>query len=294
MTNADESWISVLLISRGEDTLDQVLSSISNQSRRPREVILVDSAPRDSRIPECHGISLSVIKIAPAHGILTARSTAIKQARGEFSLLLDSTRPLRPNCLESLQGLDRVYDMAILAEGSIGDGLFPRLAQLDKNLAMSRVNVRAVTAGRAAFAIPRFFRTELLKSAVRRLESTLSPMLYDRVRHGDHQLIFQECLKDASAICAVSVPLLDHYEDRELSLIVKKYFGYGRSHRMISKLGLAKAHLNARAFIRDTSSLSLTERAAVSLLYFFRGLSFYSGYATAAIARDAIAVGPSG
>lgn len=270
--------ISVLLITRGEDTVNDVLGSIANQSRLPLEVIIADSSRDKPKIRWHPPFSLSLITVPPMMGILAARAVAIKRARGAFCLLLDSTRPLRRDCLESLSKISETRDMAILAEGSLGNGLFPRLIQLDKKLVMSPSNVKRAIDGRSSFAIPRFFRTALLKSAVHRLESRLPPELFWQVRHGDHELLFQECLKESHSVGAFLVPLLDHYEDRNAFLVAKKYFGYGQSIRISRDLGLRSTSLESRKFLRDLSPLSPPEAAAVSFLYAIRGAAFFIGY----------------
>jgi hypothetical protein len=170
------------------------------------------------------------------------------------------------------------HDMIVLAEGSIGDGLLPRLAQIDKRLVMSPRNLAEVMRGNASYAIPRFFRTDILKAAIDRLRSKLDPSLFDRVRHGDHQLIFQECLRDSRSVGAVQVPLIDHYEDTALQAVLRKYYGYGRSHSLLKVVGLGDVRLDPMSFLRDLRPLAFLDRVAVSTLYTARGLSFFAGY----------------
>ncbi len=273
------SEISALVVSRGENSLGYVIDSIRNQTLAPTEIVVVDSslsspnvkiADRDPRV--------RVLRIDPTSGLLEARAIAIDYTHARFSLLLDSTRPLRKNCLEVLSRMKENHDMIVLAEASMGKGLLPRLAQIDKWLVMSPRNLREVVQGNASYAIPRFFRTDILKAAIDRLRSRLGPSLFNRVRHGDHQLIFQECLRDSRSVGAVQVPLLDHYEDIAIRAVLRKYYGYGKSHRLLRAVGLRDVRLDPMSFFRDLGPLPFLDRVGVSALYTARGLSFAAGY----------------
>lgn len=271
--------LSILLVARGEVTLNSVISSISQQSYADYELIVADSSGQDlARALGPVSGQVKTIDIPPATGLLRARSIAAKQASGKFSLLLDSTRKVLPGCFQELESLAELYDMVVVREESIGSTYWANLARLDKKITSSSFLLSLSLDQVSGVVLPRFFRTQLLQTAYADLEATIPRAVFDTVVFNDHQLVFGAARRHSSSLGQSEKSLLAHYEDESLGEVLRKYYRYGKSQRNAMLLPEHRYAGNLIARIRLPRGVGALNYMRVQPLYVARGLGFLTGY----------------
>lgn len=173
--------------------------------------------------------------------------------------------------------------MVIIREGSIGDSVWSRIAGLDRRLAMTEFNVSQATRGLATFAIPRFFKLDLLKRAVLRLKENLGEEVFQLVRHGDHQLLYVECMNESRSVGVEDWPLIIHIEDDTPLTTVRKYIGYGYSHAWVRRNSGYRSVGSLLPYLKKIEGVTVVQALGLYVLYIVRGASFLTGLAWAAV-----------
>ena len=156
--------------------------------------------------------------------LLDARFTAHSVSRGEYSLLLDETRMPSSNLLYTLSGIKN--DIAIINEADFGNNFWIRMANLDKMNSLECNNIDMS----AGFVLPRFFETNTLTRAFKKIKNNLDDEKFRSVLFEDHQLISLEAFKLSDSFSIIKDTLIYHYGDTSLISIIKKYHRYGKSH----------------------------------------------------------------
>lgn len=226
--------ISIQLISKGEPSLSDVLESIKNQTYKNYEIICANSSNNITVKNLLLSYNCKVIDLPVNSHHLVARYTAHKYAKGDKSLLLDSTRPLKNNALEVLSKKYYNFNMVILKEDSLGRGFWVNQAKLLKYI--SEMQSNRLNKESLAFLLPRFYNSELLSEAFNNIIKKTGK-LFDEISYGEHHIIFDECKKLSNNISVTNETLLSHYEDSSFKKIIKKYYWYGKSQRTLKSLG---------------------------------------------------------
>jgi glycosyltransferase involved in cell wall biosynthesis len=205
--------ISIELISKGESSLTSVLQSIANQTFEDYEIICADSSNNNDVKNLLLTYRCKIIEMPKNSGALIARYNAHKYARGERSLILDSTRPLKNDALEILYKYYYNPDMVIIREDSLGNGFWVNQAKLLKNIS-EKQNIR-LNQETLAFLLPRFYNSDLLTKAFDNIIIDTGN-LFNKISYGEHHLIFEECKKISNHIGMTNEMLLSHHEDDSL------------------------------------------------------------------------------
>ena len=264
--------ISIELISKGESSLKNVLESIKNQSYKDYEIICADSSNNINVKNLLLKYKCKVINLPENSGHLIARYTAHKYANGNKSLILDSTRPLKNNALEILYKNYYNYDMVILREDSLGKGFWVNQAKLLKYI--SEMQDKRLNNETLAFLLPRFYNTNLLTKAFDNIMKNTGK-LFNKISYGEHHIIFDECKKLYNNICITNELLLSHYEDYSLKKIIKKYYWYGKSQKILKDLSESAAS-NLSTHMRKNVALEM--RLKTIPISTARGIPFILGY----------------
>lgn len=270
--------ISIELISRGEKTLRAVLDSIRSQDYPDYEVICVDSASGSSVRGLLREYGVTHVEL-PGAALLQARMAAHGIAHGDYSLLLDSTKPLIPAALSTLWRRHQESDMTIVREITVGVGFWARQAQIH-NAATERDFTR-VAQESVAFLLPRWYRGELLTLAFDRIATKYHALL-TKIGYGEHHLIFEECRGLGATADITKEALIIRNPDMTLQEIFEKYYRYGRS-----QVNLRTLHNSATNRFSSHLRLhkSMRDRLTTLPLVTSRGISFALGYATESIRR---------
>ena len=141
--------ISIELISKGEYHLKETLESIRKQNFNNFEIVCADSSGMNEikDLLEEYGCKVVETSVETCH--LNARYQSHLHSKGKWCLLLDSTRPLKNNALNTLMENYSKYDMTIIREDSIGTGFWVeqarRLADISA-LQFHRLNAETLVA----------------------------------------------------------------------------------------------------------------------------------------------------
>lgn len=247
--------------------LRDVFESIRRQTLQNYEVVVVNSGGyQASELIREYGFK----EVRKDVKLLEARYLANEESNGDFALLLDETRPLRREALHALSL--NLHDMVIIGEREVGDSLWVRLAQLDKENIMECNTPEAIR----GFALPRLFRREILKRAISSLRANLGEK-FSQVVFPDHELIYYEASRLSDDVFVLRDQLIYHYGDVSLREIVRKYYRYGRSLKLLESTPYSFMTSLGRKK-RKVCVGGVTDRLSLYLLYLVRGVPFALGY----------------
>ena len=247
--------------------LRQVLESIRNQSYQDYEVIVVNSGSEEiSDIVKEFGFKVINQRAKSLH----ARYLAHKESKGDYALILDETRMLERDTLKLLSSLD--YDMVIIGEKEIGDSLWIKLANLDKE----NVTYCNPVDPLEGISLPRYFKSEVLSEAFSSALKNLDNKFYEVV-YRDLEIIFYEANKVSKNIHVVNDQLISHFGDVSLSDIIRKYYRYGKTSRVLRNTPYS-VFLTKKRVRRRICKGGFWERKLLYLLYLARGVPYFLGY----------------
>lgn len=264
--------ISIELISRGETYLKETLESIRKQDFSNYEVVCADSSGRRDIERLIDNYSCRTVILPEDTLALAARNQSHLLSKGEFCLILDSTRPLRENALKILSEKYSVYDMTIIRENSIGQGFW--VEQARKLTEISTSEFKRLNRETLAFLLPRFYRREVLDHAFTRIRKNLGE-LFDKIGYGEHHLIFEEGRKVGESVGLTDDWLINHFEDDSFIKILKKYHWYGKSQRVLKQIGNTETKYFSRHMRKH---IEIRERISTSPIFIARSIPFLIGY----------------
>ncbi len=209
-------------------TLPLCLRSVLDQGYPRLELIVVDGHSRDGTVAVAREMGARVLLCDGK--LLAARALGVREARGEFVLMLDADQVLKPGAIARAVALAQAgpYDMLVLEEESFNRRwLVPRL------YAASKAIVNARFQGQGGFDPvrggnpPRFFRRQLLLRALEAIPSELVPSIL----HYDHDIIYYECLRLSRRV-ALLPDAVWHLEP-DLGKLLRTNLRYGASLRAV-------------------------------------------------------------
>ena len=249
--------------------LRQVMESIRSQNFADYEIVVINSSN-----------SADVSDIANEYGamlfpgpksLLEARWLGHEKSKGDRELFLDETRLLAKGALERLS--EMTEDMVVIGESEVGNGLWIRLADLDKRISM---NYNLDKLGpEFGFILPRFFKREVLNYSFHMLLEKMGTEIFSKIVHGDHQLIYREAYSYSTSVGVIRTPLIFHFGDESFGKIARKYYRYGKSARIKRNVPYLKS-LTIRKRMRIVPALK--DKVILIPLYSARGISYVVGY----------------
>ena len=245
--------------------LNEVFESIRVQTFQDYEVVVVNSL-QTSEVTDLikqYGFK----EVRENVKLLKARYLAHKESRGDYELLLDETRVLRKDALELLSSLS--HDMVIIGEEEIGDSFWVKLANLDKENIMECNTPEAIK----GFALPRLFKREILNLAFERLKENLGGK-FDEVVFPDHELIYYEASKVSNDVFVLKEKLIRHYGDAKLLDIIRKYYRYGKTLKVLK----GTPYSEFTKISRKRRRICKGGKFILYVLYLVRGIPFLLGY----------------
>ena len=246
--------------------LKELFNSLRMQRYQDFEVIIVNSNPEYSDMIREFGAK----EIFKKTGKLEARALAHREANGDFELLLEETRFLAENALDSLNKLNNI-DMAIIRELELGNHLINRLNRFDSENAF-----KLISAGSdKLYLLPRYFRHEVLSQSLNSIYNKIPSYKIPKIVADDQEMIYIEALQHFSRVAKVEEPLIKKYGEKSFRESFKKYYRYGKTSRELSKTEYYQS-LNFQH--RTRSIQNLRSVPPLLLLYAIRGTAFFAGY----------------
>ncbi len=209
-------------------TLPLCLRSVLDQGYPRLELIVVDGHSRDGTVAVARELGARVLLCDGK--LLAARALGVREARGEFVLMLDADQVLKPGAIARAVALAQAgpYDMLVLEEESFNRRwLVPRLYAASKAIVNARFQRQEGFDPARGGNPPRFFRRELL---LRALEA-IPPELVPSILHYDHDIIYYECLRLSRRV-ALLPDAVWHLEP-DLGKLLRTNLRYGASLRAV-------------------------------------------------------------
>jgi glycosyltransferase involved in cell wall biosynthesis len=204
--------------------LEACLESIKLQSYSRIEVILVDGQSKDGTVELAKRYGCTVYQFDPKtpKGTFDAphrRNYGVKKAKGVYVYYVDADMVLTKNVVkESVILCDAVYDAAIVAEDSFGEGVWAKAKNLERRCYWGDGTVEA----------PRFFRKTVWDS-LGGLDESLGG-------GGDDWDLYQKLKDNNHKVGRVRSFVMHNEGQLELKKLIKKRFMYGRdSAKYIAK-----------------------------------------------------------
>ncbi|QIW24519.1 glycosyltransferase family 2 protein [Sulfolobus sp. S-194] len=246
--------------------LREIFESIRLQTLQDYEVIVVNSGNDSiSDLIKEYGFK----EVRRNVKLLEARYLANNESNGDYALILDETRPLRKDALEVLS--KNLHDMVIIGERELGNSFWVKAAQLDKDNIMYCNSPEAIK----GFALPRLFKRTLLTATLEKLKANLGEK-FAQVVFPDHELIYYEATRLSNDVFVIKEELIYHYGDVSLRDIIRKYYRYGKSLKVLKGTPYSFMMSVSRKK-RNVCKGGIYDRIALYVLYLARGIPFLLG-----------------
>lgn len=201
-------------------TLALCLASVAAQSYRAIEVTIVDGYSTDNTLPVAKKYGVKKI-ILYRGALLGSRVQGIQSARGTYTLILDSDQILNRNTISAaVAKCEREHlDMLALEEDVYESKTWLQwLFKMDRKVINNENNLSPET----GVILPRFFRTSVLRKAVRSIDKKL----LETTGGPDHAVIYYESYKISHNV-GILKKSVRHMEPASLSVFLKKFYRWG-------------------------------------------------------------------
>jgi len=211
-----------------EKMISLCLKGVSKQTYPNIETLVIDSHSTDrtrdiaasygARVIECDG------------KLLAARYLGLKEAKGQYVVLIDTDGILEPTAIERVVGMMDDYDMVVFETLSYNTEWFiPKLHGASKQIINARFGKPGAFDPTRGPFLPRFFKREILEEAFVAIPQELIPATV----HGDHAIIYYESYKVSQRVGGLRNALYDIEPDWEK--LWKTRYRYGASLRSIKQ-----------------------------------------------------------
>lgn len=143
--------ISIVITTKNEEkVIGRLLKSISSQTYKDYEVILVDNKSSDKTLSVAKKYNVKTYTKGPERS--AQRNYGAYKSSGSYLLFLDADMELSPNVLKSCADHIKKTKSKIItiAEMTVGDGLIPRTRRFEREMYMGEEN----------FEVPRLFERD--------------------------------------------------------------------------------------------------------------------------------------
>ena len=199
------------------NTLESCLRSIASQGYPNIETLVIDSESRDLTLAIAKRFDASIYS---AESLSEARLEGIRRSHGDYILLLDSDQFLTNNLIEKCVdicesqqfGAVTLFERSVLATHTLAE----RVMAYDKELIHESKDDHAYYGA----AIPRFFRSEVLKKVE----------IHSGLLTFDHNMLYVAALATGIRVGFLEAYIY-HHEPSSWSEIVRKFVRYGYYYR---------------------------------------------------------------
>ena len=199
------------------------------------------------------------------------RYVTFRESKGNNVLLFDETRVMSTTLLGSLSSMKK--EIVVISERDIGKGIITFLSNLDKRIVPN--DAKLINPFQNKSVIPRFYNRNIICMAMDEISKNLPLNLIKEIVGLDLELIYFESYKISQNIGIIPTPEIYHYGDSNFQEVIRKYFRYGKSQKMLRNSYYADfAGLSGR----NRGKTSPTEWIQSLPLQIIRGIPFLMGY----------------
>lgn len=255
-----------------ELTIEICLKAVSKQTYPNIEVIVVDSHSNDntSKITK----NFATRMITTNEKLLGARYIGLKEAKGEYILLLDSDQILETTAIERAMKIRKEHDMLHLEEYSYKPKTWIQLLfQADRHLVHNFVEIH--TDPLQGVLLARFYNRKILEAAFEAIPEEIMPLV---VAH-DHAIIYYESYRISQKI-GILPNSVWHVEPTSLVGLWKKNYRYGKTTKELIKTGFYQSLLQKKVRFRkrNLSIKNLKYIIQSDFLLLLKGIAYQLGY----------------
>jgi glycosyltransferase involved in cell wall biosynthesis len=205
-------------------TLELCLDSVARQTYKDLEINIIDGDSDDEtiEIAEHHGVPI----FRYSGALLGARSEGLRQARGEYVLLLDSDQVLCPDAIERAVRMsqERRLSMLVLEESVYRkDRILEKLFELDRRLVHESRDFDPFT----SVMLPRFYKSELLRRAF----MSVPDEALREIGGQDHAIIYYEAWMIDKSVDMLPGAVVKHIEPDSFKLMWRKFYRWGKTSK---------------------------------------------------------------
>ena len=268
-TEPTGNLVSIIIPTLNEErSLPTALDSISSQTLRDYEVIVVDSGSVDRTGRLAHDFGAVMIDYPGKP--MGARYEGLKHSRGSFIFHMDADQVLRPDTLERAMAAIKDRDMLVLEEVSYRPQGF-----LQRSIARQRLALHQNVHGEDGIGpnlYPRFFRRGLLVEAY----SSIPDSVLSKVFTYDDAFLFRKTHALSKKIGVLENAIM-HIEEENWIAFMKHAYRTGRSAKSVGMVDLV-GDLGRSETVVDRLKRAVRSRSLVvsSVKEFF----FQLGYRT--------------
>jgi glycosyltransferase involved in cell wall biosynthesis len=200
--------------------IERCLRAINSQSYKNIEINIVDGGSKDNTISIAKSLGIEKI-ITCKDSLLKSRYEGLKQAHGEYILLLDSDQILEHTAIERAVKQIEKYelDMLVFEEDVYkATNWLEKLFQLDRKLIHTIRDFDPYT----GVMLPRFYRSSLLNKAFKNIPKNA----LDNVGGQDHAIIYFEVWQYSNKVDLL-LEAVKHIEPNSIRVVIKKFYRWG-------------------------------------------------------------------
>ena len=264
--------ISIEMITKDDKYIMESVNAILNQNFSDYEIILVDSSSKNNESEFSNFKSIKYIYDKDSN-FLKARFTANKMARGDYVLLLDSTRIINDKIIQKCLNELSTKDMVIIPE--INKSKSKILNEYEKNIDEEYVLSNSNPSN--GIFIPRFYKKEILDKAFEEIMQKIGNEM-ENICALEDRMIFLEACKISNKI-GVCDDYIIHRESSSLIDYMKKYYKYGKcNYYFFSKIS-SYSYLADPKIKRKNKLNALNNKSfKIKILFLIRSFSFIVGF----------------
>ena len=259
--------ISVEIVTNYDPKITNTLESLMSQSFQDFNIIVASESPLIKDLVSEFDLKLY---IKPNTGTLLRRIISHHNNNSQYALLMEASRYLEKDCLKTLSS--RTEDMVIVEEKDVNKGLIATIQNLERH--QNIIQHKNFTP-EYLISEPRYYESTLLDDIYKEIY-TIDYDILSKIQFGDLDIIYYEgYLRSKSIGILKKEPLIFHYTDENLRLLIKKYYAYGKSNKLI-QFTKYKSVFKAKQHLRPFSNPK--ESFLIYMLLSVKALSFAAGY----------------
>ena len=265
--------ISIEMITKNDNFINKSIDAILDQDYQNYEIIIVDSSDK-SHYSEYQNREHIIYVYDKNSNFLKSRYNANKIAKGDYVLLMDSTRIIKKDLLRDCITLIKTDDMIIIPEISKSKA---KLLNEDKELPIKTEYILSNCNPINGIFIPRFYKRELLDKAFKEVLRNTEDKI-DNICSLEDRMLYLEAFKISEKI-GVYKNYIIHREANSLISYIKKYYRYGRcNYYIFSRIDNYSYLANPKVKSKNKNPLIYNNSIKTKMLFFIRSISFILGF----------------
>jgi glycosyltransferase involved in cell wall biosynthesis len=267
MKSKNKELVSVTIPTyNSENTLEQCLNAVKQQTYKNIEIIIIDSYSKDKTLEIAKKFKARIVMCKGK--LLEARIVGTEASKGKYVLLLDSDQILEKTSIERAVEKMKNYDTLWFWERAHNRKKWiPSLYDADRLL------VQTYWDPNEDIVLPRFFKKEILTKAHKKI-----PQEYINICAAQDHIITWHEIKQITNKNGMVENAVEHMEPDSLKAIFKKQLRWGKTTKDFYKTGLYRELITKKDSFRRFKFKHLNWSIKSFILRILRGVPYKLGY----------------